>query len=140
VDDVVSALHPHQTEFDVPETLVVPLPTGLDPLLGVFIANLETAIKVVLDAAPRLGERVVVFGQGVVGLLITQLLKRTGIAEVVVVDPLERRRALAVELGADAAVEPGEGLAGRDFDVAIEASGGPRALNQALASVAFGAT
>ena len=42
------------------------------------MANLETALNVVLDAAPRLGERVAVFGQGVVGLLVTQLLRRAG--------------------------------------------------------------
>ena len=53
------------------------------PELGVFLANVETAVNIVLDAAPRLGERVAVFGQGVVGLLITQLLRRTGVSQIV---------------------------------------------------------
>jgi 2-desacetyl-2-hydroxyethyl bacteriochlorophyllide A dehydrogenase len=140
VGETVFALHPHQTEFDLPETLAIALPRNVDPLQGVFLANLETAINVVLDAAPRLGERVILFGQGVVGLLVTQLLKNCGISELLVVDPLEHRRKLAVRLGADAALETGEAIIRRDFDVAIEASGSPAALDQALASVAFGAT
>ena len=140
VGDTVFALHPHQTEFHVPATLTVPLPTGVEPERGVLLANIETAINVVLDAAPRLGERVIVFGQGVVGLLLTQLLKRTGVSEVVVVDPLGLRRGLALQVGADAAVAPPDLTTGQDFDLAIEASGNPNALDQALASVAFGAT
>ena len=46
---------------------------------GVFLANLETAVNVVLDAAPRLGETVLLSGLGVVGLLVLQVLRRTGI-------------------------------------------------------------
>lgn len=138
IEDAVFVLHPHQTEYVVSASMPIRLPRGLAPELGVFVANLETAVNIVLDAAPRLGERVVVFGQGVVGLLITQLLKRTGISQLVAVDPVARRRELAMRLGADAALEPGN--LGSDFDIAIEASGSPSALDQALASVAFGAT
>jgi len=138
IGDAVFVLHPHQTEYVVPASMPIRLPQGLDPTLGVFLANLETAVNIALDAAPRLGERVIVFGQGVVGLLITQLLKRTGASEVVVVDPVRRRRELALRLGADAAVAPGDAV--REFDIAIEASGSPSALDAALASVAFGAT
>ncbi len=94
VGEVVFVLHPHQTEYVVPETMPIQLPAGLHPELGVFLANAETATNIVLDAAPRLGERVIVFGQGVVGLLITQLLKRTGVSQIAVVDPIEPRRNL----------------------------------------------
>jgi 2-desacetyl-2-hydroxyethyl bacteriochlorophyllide A dehydrogenase len=140
VGDVVFVHHPHQTEYVVPVSMPIRLPRGLDPVRGVFLANVETAVNVVLDAAPRLAERIIVFGQGVVGLLITQLLKRTGVSEVAVVDPEPRRRAMALRVGADTAFEPTETLAGRDFDLAIEASGSPGALDLALHSVAFGAT
>ncbi|HEY2592600.1 MAG TPA: zinc-binding alcohol dehydrogenase [Chloroflexota bacterium] len=140
VGELVFVLHPHQTGYVVPETMAVRLPGGLSPEQGVFVANAETATNIVLDAAPRLGERVIVFGQGVVGLLITQLLKRTGASQVAVVDPIERRRQLARQVGADAAYAPGESLSGKDFDIAIEASGNAAALDQALTSVAFGGT
>ena len=62
----------------VPASLAVRLPPGLDPLLGVFTANLETAFNIVHDTPLRLGETAVVFGQGVVGLLVAQLLRLAG--------------------------------------------------------------
>jgi 2-desacetyl-2-hydroxyethyl bacteriochlorophyllide A dehydrogenase len=135
--DLVFTLHPHQSAYVVPETLPIALPDGLDATDGVFLANVETATNIVLDAAPRLGERVVVFGQGVVGLLITQLLKRTGVSEVVVVDPIARRRELALRVGADLALDVARG---GEFDLAIEASGSADALDHAIQSVAFGGT
>src|SRR5688572_28498734 len=63
--DVVFVHHPHQSSYVVPATMPIPLPSDIDPVLGVFLANVETALNVVLDAAPRLGERVAIFGQGV---------------------------------------------------------------------------
>ena len=132
--------HPHQTTYVVPASSAICLPNGLDPRSGVFLANVETAVNVVLDAAPRIGERVVVFGQGVVGLLITQVLLRTGASEITVVDPIARRRDLALQFGADAALDVDELTNGAEFDLAIEASGSPTALDAALKNVGFGAT
>ncbi|MCC7104188.1 MAG: hypothetical protein IT307_03520, partial [Chloroflexi bacterium] len=91
VGDLVFCLHPHQDLYVAPVSLVTPLPSDLDPELGVFMANLTTALTVVLDAAPRLGEVVALFGLGTVGQLVAQLLRRAG-AEVVAIDPIERRR------------------------------------------------
>jgi len=138
-DDVVFVLHPHQSQYVVPESMPVRLPHGLEPQMGVFLANIETALNVVLDAAPRIGERVALLGQGVVGLLITQLLRRTGVDCLTVIDPIAKRRELAMRLGASSAVDP------RDFtednvDFAIEASGHPNALSQAINCLAFGGT
>lgn len=142
--DLVFALHPHQDRYVVPARLVVPLPGGVSPEAGVFFANLETAVNVLLDTPLRFGETVVVFGQGVVGLLITMLLRRSGARQVIAVDPVAARRERALVAGADAALPPSDDLVpqirawtdGRGVDVAIEASGAPAALPQALASVA----
>jgi 2-desacetyl-2-hydroxyethyl bacteriochlorophyllide A dehydrogenase len=138
IGDAVFVHHPHQSTYVVPATMPIRLPDGLDPLLGVFLANVETAANVVIDAAPRLGERVAVFGQGVVGLLITQLLRRTGVSQIVVVEPVAQRRDLALAVGADLALEPGS--APPEVDLAIEASGNAAALDAALDCVAFGGT
>jgi D-arabinose 1-dehydrogenase-like Zn-dependent alcohol dehydrogenase len=90
--DFVFVHHPHQDVFVVPGAMAVRLPDGLDPLLGPFVANLETAINVVHDTPLRLGETALVFGQGVVGLLAAQLLKIVGAGRVLAVDPLKKRR------------------------------------------------
>ena len=143
--DLVFALHPHQDEYVVAESLVRRLPSNATPDQGVFLANLETAINVVLDAKPRLGETVAVFGQGVVGLLVTQLLRRSG-ARVLAVEPSALRRSFAERCGAEAVIAPSD-LAllrtltgGRGADIAIDASGSPSALQAAIDSVALEGT
>ena len=85
--DPVFVHHPHQDVFTVPADLPVPLPRDLDPLRAVFFANMETALNVVHDAHARLGETAVVFGQGVVGLLVTRLLTMSGVS-VLAVEPV----------------------------------------------------
>ena len=150
--DAVFVHHPHQDVYAVaarPAVGPAPLrlPAGLDPLLGVFTANVETAVNVLLDTPLRLGETALVFGQGTVGLLIAQLLKRAG-ARVLAVEPLARRRELALAVGADVALAPDEALParvrelteGRGADVAVEVSGAGAALQAAIDSVAVEGT
>ncbi|MDQ6859505.1 MAG: zinc-binding alcohol dehydrogenase [Chloroflexota bacterium] len=139
--DLVFALHPHQDEYVVPASFVHGLADKATPDEGVFLANLETAINVVLDAKPRLGEVVAVFGQGVVGLLITQLLRRSG-ARVIAVEPSALRRSFAERCGAGTTVASGDAAlvrgatGGRGADIAIDASGSPTALQHAIDCVA----
>jgi len=143
-DDLVFVHHPHQDAFTVPAELPVRLPEGIDPTTGLFFANLETALNVVHDTPLRLGETALVFGQGVVGLLVTQLLKLAGADRVLAVEPLRKRRDLALEVGADQAFEPAEvqherlleATAGRGADVAVEVSSSGAALQAAVDAVA----
>lgn len=137
--DVIFCLHPHQTVYNAPVTLTRKLPRDLEPALGVFYANLETALNIVHDTPLHFGETVLLCGGGVVGLLTLQLLKRRG-ARVLVLEPQATRRAIALEFGADAAFPPDNDIAtklravnnGRAVDVAIEVSGAPAALQQAI--------
>jgi 2-desacetyl-2-hydroxyethyl bacteriochlorophyllide A dehydrogenase len=148
VGDLVFAHHPHQTEYVVPADFPVRLPRGLSADRGVFTANLETAATVVLDAHPRLGEAVLVIGQGIVGLLVTMLLKRAGAKPIIAVDVHARRRDAALQAGADDVLGPGDELVrqvmeltgGRGVDVAVEASGSPAALQSCVDVTAFGGT
>jgi 2-desacetyl-2-hydroxyethyl bacteriochlorophyllide A dehydrogenase len=141
--DPVFVHHPHQDLFVAPANLVVRLPDDLDPASALFFANAETALGVVHDTPLRLGETAVVFGQGVVGLLVVQLLKLAGAGRVLAVDPLEKRRELALETGADEALAPEdlperlvEAAGGRGADVAVEASSSGAALQAAVNAVA----
>jgi 2-desacetyl-2-hydroxyethyl bacteriochlorophyllide A dehydrogenase len=142
--DLVFAHHPHQSLYVVPAGSAVRLPCGISPELGVFLANLETAVNVLLDTPLHLGETAVVLGQGIVGLLITQLLKLAGACHVVAVEPLVARRAAALRVGADYALSPEEEIVqrvreltdGRGADVAIEVSGTCAGLQAAIEAVA----
>ena len=151
---------PHQTRFRTTPDSVVALPPGTTPAVGSLLPSVETATNIVLDAAPRLGERVVVFGAGVIGLCVTRLLAAFPLESLVVVDPVERRRALAASFGADRTTTPAAlgddadaGLGGpgaaldaagsdgrlRDADLAVELSGQPSALDDALGVVGYDA-
>lgn len=141
--DPVFVHHPHQEVFVVPAQITVRLPEGLDPEVGVFAANLETALNVVHDTPVRLGETALIFGQGVVGFLVALLLKLSGAGPILVVDPLEERRNLALATGADGVFAPGglnervmEFTGGRGADVAVETSGSGAALQSAIDTVA----
>jgi len=139
--DLVFALHPHQEEYVVDASFAHRLPDGLAPDAGVFLANLDTAVNVTLDAKAKPGDNVIIFGQGVVGLLVTQLLRRAGV-RVIAVEPAPRRAAMSAHCGARAVLDPSDLsllstlTAGRGADLAIEASGNASALQQAIDSVA----
>lgn len=146
VGDLVFVHHPHQDDYRVPASAAIVLAPDLDPERGVFFANTETAVNIVLDAHPRAGDVVAVYGQGVVGLLVTQLLRRAG-ARVVAIEPIALRRQLAASCGAEIAVAPDDATAalrditgGRGVDLAIEVSGNTGALQHAIDSAAFQAT
>ncbi|MFN0072708.1 MAG: zinc-binding dehydrogenase [Chloroflexota bacterium] len=146
--DRVFALHPHQDLFAIDDAYVIQLPDSVPLDLGVFFAQIETAVNVLLDAAPRIQETVVVFGQGVVGLLITSLLARMNLAQIIAVDPVLPRRVLAQRMGATHRLAPTPELPdtvhslteGRGADLVIEVSGVPLALNQAIDCAAIEGT
>jgi threonine dehydrogenase-like Zn-dependent dehydrogenase len=121
------------------------LPRAADPLIGVFARIGAIALNAVHDAAPRIGDVVAVFGQGVPGLIVTQLLRIAG-ASVVAVDAIPRRLELARTFGAEHAIDfsvtsPAEYVkdltGGRGADVTIEISGSYRALHEAIRATAY---
>lgn len=119
------------------------LPSELSPADAVCLDPALYAYGAVRDARITLGDTVAVSGMGAIGLCVVQLLARAGCAQIVAVDPLPKRRALAERMGATAAIDPTAedvGLAvrrllGRPADIAIEASGSYRALYGAMRSV-----
>lgn len=133
----VFAFHPHESHFVACLEDLQPLPDGLEPERGVFLPNLETAVNFVHDGRPLLGERVLVTGQGIVGLLTVALLSRFPLAELVAVDPIPARRQAALRLGATASLAPEELDQTGPFDLTYEVSGQPAVLNLAIAATGF---
>jgi len=130
----------HASASHVPWGDVVVLPEALADDAAVLLASMETAVNLVLDAAPLLGERVMVLGQGVVGLLTTALLSRFPLAALTAVEEHAARAQLARRLGAHQVLSPQaalrkegqEGQEGR-ADLVIELSGRPETMDLALA-------
>lgn len=87
------------------------------------------------------GDTVCVVGGGAIGQIMSQLARLAGASKVIVSEPVEMRRELAISLGADAAIDPMAGdlkeqlkaIIGKDaVDVVIECVGRPVAVSQAV--------
>jgi threonine dehydrogenase-like Zn-dependent dehydrogenase len=90
----------------VPEQTVYPLPDGIPVEYGAIAEPLSCCLRATERAGLRAGGTVAVVGAGTIGLLIVQLAKRSGAALVAVSEPDVDRRALALKLGADLAIDP----------------------------------
>lgn len=141
----VFAFHPHQDYAVVPMRDVVAIPAGIEPLAALFLPNAESAVSFVLDAEPKLGERALVFGQGVVGLLTIALLAQFPLDLLASADPIAHRRERSIALGAHVSIDPADagqcatlrerlfdGGGDDGLDLAIELSGNADALNRAI--------
>lgn len=132
----VFAFHPHQDVFTAAAGDLIPLP-AVRPAAATLFPLVETALQVTLDAEATYGDRVVVFGAGVVGLLTALLLTRSG-QRPLCAEPLAWRRGLAAELGITAV--PPDDLTGEQVPLVIDASGNPAVPAQALGLLAHEGT
>ena len=149
-DRLVFAFQPHASHFIATPEQVIALPDGIEPEAAVFLANMETAVNLVLDGNPALGEQVAILGLGVVGLLLASLLAQFPLAQLHGLDGIAGRRARALHLGVQQVYDPAsriqiaalkQGLKlpvqlsatpGTGADLIYEVSGVPQALNLAI--------
>ena len=144
----VFAFHPHSSHFIAEINELMPVPEGLSLEDAVFFPNMETAVSFILDGAPRIGERVVVMGQGIVGLLTTALLEKFPLCSLVTFDHYEMRRKFSVDLGADQSldIKNSKDLAQNpEFttnlihmaDIVYELTGNPDGINLAIETAGY---
>ncbi|MBN1382138.1 MAG: zinc-binding dehydrogenase [Deltaproteobacteria bacterium] len=149
VDDLwqgreVFSFQPHQSHFLAETSELFPLPPHMNIRDALFLPSMETAATLVMDGAPLLGERVVIFGQGIIGLLVTTLLKRLSLEKILTLENSPRRRNMSQELGADLTIDPkgweAEAILSllkgnseyEGADLTYELSGDPNALDLAV--------
>ena len=101
------------------------------------------------QAGIRPGQTVAVVGGGMIGLLMVQMAKLSGAATVVLSEPIEMRRQIGLEVGADFTIDPtSEDINDRmrretgrpGADVVIECVGKPFAVEQAIRLADLGAS
>lgn len=142
-DKFVFAFQAHTSSFIAHPSSLIPVPASLSAETACFLPNMETAVNLVQDGAPILGERVLVLGQGIVGLLTTSLLSEFPLESLIAVDQYElRKNALGNDKGRRSKVKSlsPEDLRHSTFDkndLTFELSGSPTALNDAIRSTAF---
>lgn len=121
--------------------LLVPLPDGVSSEQACLARLATIAMQGVRLAGLRLGERVAVFGQGLIGQFARQLAALDGAATTFAVDLVDARLEVARRHGATHVVNPRRedvaaavqaATTGHGVDVAIEATGNPAVITQAL--------
>jgi L-iditol 2-dehydrogenase len=128
----------------VPETVVVDC-GDLSTRTAALAEPLACCIRAVDRAAITTGDTVVLIGAGPIGLLLTQAFRVAGAGEIIVSELDENRRELALDLGADHAIDPADGdpveqVLGVDgpVDVACEVVGRVPTIEQAHAMTGRG--
>lgn len=81
----------------------------LEDVGGTLVEPLANAVHVVQLLPRVIGENVLVFGAGAIGLCVVTVLRRAGAGKITVVDPVGARREMALDSGAHEACSPGEG-------------------------------
>ena len=143
-EKLVFAFQPHASHFIANPDSLFAIPDHLSPEAACFLPNTETAVNLVQDGAPLFGERVLVLGQGIIGLLTAALLREFPLEVLVAADYHELRQhasPVTPRLCLDPSsptfrIEAANLLNGR-ADLTFELSGNPAALNDALSLTCF---
>jgi 2-desacetyl-2-hydroxyethyl bacteriochlorophyllide A dehydrogenase len=120
----------------VPAANAYALPDELDFRTGALIEPVSCAVRGMHRLAVQPGESALVVGAGTMGLILQQLILRAGATRVAVVDTNEGKLGLAARLGADAVATSAEDLG--TFDVAVDATGAPPAIESAFGALRRG--
>lgn len=132
-----------------PETQCYRVNDEVDFDVAAMAEPLACVVHGIDQAAIRPGQTVLVIGGGTIGLLMVQMAKISGASCVVLSEPVEMRRKIGLEVGADAVIDPIhedvktrlQEICRRDgADVVIECVGRPFAVEQAFLAAGFGAT
>jgi threonine dehydrogenase-like Zn-dependent dehydrogenase len=136
VGDVLYTFRQHRQEFLFPVSDPYwQVPPTVDPASAVFAYLISLAAHGLRRAGLVPGETVAVVGLGVVGLGGVAMAKQFG-SSVTAIDPIARRREIALALGADRALDPGvDDVGATEADVVVEASDSWSGVATALEAV-----
>ena len=126
---------------------VVPLPPEISYDEAALAEPVAACINGIDRSHIQTGTTVLILGAGPIGLIHLQLCRAAGASRIIVSEPDGERRQMALDLGADAVIDPrSEDVArrvremtkGLGVEVAIVASGVPAAMETAVASLMKG--
>ncbi|MBK9926183.1 MAG: zinc-binding alcohol dehydrogenase [Anaerolineales bacterium] len=151
LNKIVFGFAPHTSAYICDPSSLIFAPASFPAEACSFLPNMETAVNLIQDAAPLLGERVLVLGQGVIGLLVASLLKEFPLELLVTSDRYELRRRSSLAIGVNDSFDPTlihrkneqtntttpQSAYAQSFDLTFELSGSPSALNDAIAMTTF---
>ena len=133
----VFCFQPHVSHFLAKVKDLVLIPENVTLRDAVFLPNMETAVNLIQDGKPLIGERVVILGQGVVGLLLAALMSDFPLSCLTAVEKDPDRRKWSKLIGVDNVcsleeVTTPDAAASFNADLLYEVTGQPEALNLAI--------
>jgi threonine dehydrogenase-like Zn-dependent dehydrogenase len=134
IGQTVFCLHPHQDHFQTAEAMLLPVPEGVPAKRATLAANMETALNALWDAGVGPGDKVLIVGAGIVGLLTAHLAAGIPGVRAVICDIDPGKAALAAALGLTFAA-PGDGES--DNSVVFHTSASSAGLQTAIEAAAF---
>ena len=139
--DRVAMIHTtHSQYLEVDEKNLCKLEDGIS-LQEAAIWHIATfPLAAIRKCRLEIGESAIVMGMGILGMMAVKLLRAAGAVPIIAVDPVEEKRAEALSLGADYALDPFDpDFAGQvkaitetGCKVAIEVTGNGKALDMVL--------
>jgi threonine dehydrogenase-like Zn-dependent dehydrogenase len=115
------------------------LPDELSDLQGAFVEPISCVVHAMNRLRVWPGDEVLILGAGPMGLILTQVLRHSGAAQVAVVEKQPARLELAARMGATLTVAAGQEqdealktAAPHGFSIVIDATGNPRVIENAL--------
>ncbi len=149
VGDRVASTQGHTSHFVASPNRLLKVESFDAPAEEMVFFNLGAiALQGVRKARIELGEPTLVLGQGLIGLLASQLSKLSGAVPVIAADLTDSRLELSKSIGADHTLNPedtdfserlSDATMGKGPTVVIEATGHPDAISTALAVAGWGA-
>lgn len=143
----VFAFRPHSSCFCTSLDSLFPLKDDLDDQTALLLPSMETAVNLLLDGRPLIGENIIVIGQGIIGLLTTALLSKFPLSSLNTIDSYPLRREASIQMGADNSYDAGSPSlitdlggkvgSGGNADLVYELSGNPSALDTAVSLSRF---
>ena len=129
--------------INVNENQVVKLNDNISFDEGALLEPLGVAFHAINRSSLRFGETVAILGAGPIGLSLLNLVKSMGCQQIVVIDPLDYRLAMAQNLGADIVIRSDNEVAdrireltnGELCDVVYDAAGKPQSILDAISLV-----
>lgn len=92
----------------VPSYMIHKLPEGLTTEQGALVEPIAVGLRAVRRANFKEGQSALVFGAGPIGAVTVQCLKALGAGQIMVAEVSEARKKKALEIGADAVIDPTE--------------------------------
>ncbi len=134
---------------NIPGHILYHIPDGVSFTQASMVEPVAVAAHAVELTPVSWNDTAVVVGSGMIGLFVIQVLRARGCGKIIAVDLEDSKLELAMELGADYALNPGRDevktevmslTEGRGADIAFEVVGVPETVKIAIGSVRKGAT